>query len=171
MDSGRHVRSTALVLAACLFCGPNGLLAGDRRGAEVMLTTVNGAVVSGELLAVGERSLVLKGAGGSETSFETADISRVVIRRSANRLPGVLLGGLIGAACGAVYGLAQSGGHDDFAHLGVAVYTPPAAALGAILGGAMGGGRKKVVFEFAHLSDPQLKVALVRLRHEARIRD
>jgi hypothetical protein len=93
----------AVVLMAGLLGLPAGLSAKQRRGADLVVTKLDGAQVSGELIAVRPDSLLLS-SEGKDLSVAFADVRSVrIVRRSRGALFAGI-GGAAGAAAGATVG-------------------------------------------------------------------
>jgi hypothetical protein len=127
--------ATALVVWILVI--PRGLAAGGRRGANLVVTRLDGTRVSGELIAVKPASLLLL-AGSASASVELTDIKSVRILRPSKA---GLFAGLAGAAGfigGALAGLkAWHDEEDQLAYGAIAgLYL---GAIGAVSGLFVGG--------------------------------
>ena len=104
-----------LALFAALLAFPAGMSGKERRGAEIVVTRLDGSRVGGELIAVRPDSLLLLSQeAGREFSVGLAEIRSVVIIRKSKG--GLLagIGGAAGAAAGATFGAyVFNGGSDD----------------------------------------------------------
>ena len=89
---------------------PANVSAKERRGAELIVTRLDGSQVSGELIAVKQDSLLLLSYGRDE-SIDLAEIKNIRIVRKPRAGKGALFGFLGGALTGA---LLASGGVEDF---------------------------------------------------------
>jgi hypothetical protein len=120
------------ILVVLLLVIPAGLSAKERRGADLVVTRLDGSQVGGELIAVKRDSLLLLSYGRDE-SIDLADVKTVRIVKKSLAGKGTLYGFLAGALSGALWGI----GHQDEDVFGKA--TPLAAGIyvGAI--GALGG--------------------------------
>jgi hypothetical protein len=94
---------TCLVLGALGLAGPASLSAKGRRGAEIIVSRLDGSGVKGELIAVKPDSLLLFG-DGRDVSIGLAEVhTLVIVRRSKGGLLAGI-GGAAGAAAGATVG-------------------------------------------------------------------
>ena len=129
MNTGIH-KALAAVLAILLFAGlPGAASAGDRRGANLIITRKDGLRVEGELIAVKPEALLLLSPAGKDESVALADILSIKIPRKSRAWERSRWGLLAGAAAGALYG----------AGVGEADVPIPPFAFGAIYFGAIGG--------------------------------
>jgi hypothetical protein len=132
--------AVAITLALCvsLLALPSGLSAKGRRGAEIIITRLDGTQVSGELIAVKPDSLLLL-SGGRDVSIGLADIRTVVILRKSRS--GLLagIGGAAGAAAGATVGayVFNKGWDDEPSSLRNGLVFGAAGALAGLLANAI----------------------------------
>ncbi len=105
-------KAIASALAVSLLALPAGLSAKERRGAELVVTRLDGSQVSGELIAVKRDSLLLLSYGRDE-SIDLADVKTVRIVRKSRSGQGAMLGFVGGVLTGAILG-GTSGGIDEF---------------------------------------------------------
>jgi hypothetical protein len=118
----------ASVLVVSFLVLPAGLSAKERRGAELVVTRLDGSQAAGELIAVKPNSLLLLSAG-MDLSIDLAGIKTVRIVNKSLAGKGALYGFLAGAVGGAGVGLAM--GRTD------ALEEKTPLVLG-VLGGAIG---------------------------------
>jgi hypothetical protein len=95
-------------IAFYLVMAPTALSAKKKPGADVLITKKDGTQVAGELISV-KREFITVMAGGSGVNVDLKEIRDL---RMKKRMKGemILIGGLVGAACGAAIGLVASGG-------------------------------------------------------------
>ena len=105
-------KAIASALAVSLLALPAGLSAKERRGANLIVTRLDGSQVAGELIAVKRDSLLLLSYGRDE-SIDLTDIKTVRIVKKSLAGKGALYGFLAGALSGAGVGLAM--GRTDLA--------------------------------------------------------
>ena len=113
------VRIMATVLVIWILVMPGGLAAGGRRGANLVITRLDGTRVSGELVAVKPGSLLLLTGNARDASVDLSDIKSVRIMR---RSKAGLFAGIAGAAGlvgGALAGLSAWDDEEDQAAYGV----------------------------------------------------
>ena len=108
---------------------PTNLSAKERRGAELVVTRLDGSQVSGELIAVKRDSLLLLNNVGRDESIDLADIKTVKIVRKSRAGLFAGIGGAAGATAGAFVGLYKGGGDDE---------SGPASIRGGVVYGALG---------------------------------
>jgi hypothetical protein len=124
---------------AIFFAAPAGIAAEGRKGADLVVTRLDGTLVSGELIAVKTDSLLLLAAGGADLSVPLRDIRTVrIVRRSKAGTFGLVGGaaGLIGMG-GFVLAYADSDVVGSKAGAAV-VYGLLAGAAGAAAGAIAG---------------------------------
>lgn len=136
--------SLSLVVFLILVLLVLGLVARERKGAQLIVTRRDGKVFRGELLAVREDTLVLLDkATFGEVTESLVDIQTIKIGNKSKWVTGMVIGAIAGGVIGALSGK-SSGKLDpsaDFqmtkgqaAAAGVAGY----GLLGAAIGGALG---------------------------------
>jgi hypothetical protein len=107
-------RTTGKFIAGVLMAGllglPAGLSAKQRRGVTLVVTKLDGAQVSGELIAVRPDSILLL-RNGADLSILRVKIHSVQILRRSKRGSGILLGFLAGASGGFLAGLGYGDTH------------------------------------------------------------
>jgi hypothetical protein len=128
-------------LAILLLVIPNNVSAKARRGANLVITRLDGSQVSGELIAVKRDSLLLLSSGRDE-SIDIATIETVRVVKKSKAGKGALYGFLAGAVGGALWGL----NHQDEDVLGSSTSLVAGMYAGAI--GALGGLVLVVVLSF-----------------------
>jgi hypothetical protein len=147
---------------------PANVSAKERRGANLIVTRLDGSQVSGELIAVKSDSLLLLSYGRDE-SIDLADIKTVRIVKKSLAGKGALYGFLAGAAGGAGVGLAM--GRTDMLEektpLVLGVLGGAIGALSGLLVGSMAG----VDSSFTVAGKPETVVAAYwdKLRAHARV--
>jgi hypothetical protein len=119
----------ASVLVVSFLVLPADLSAKERRGADLIVTRLDGSQAAGELIAVKRDSLLLLNNVGRDESIDLAAIKSVrIVRRSrAGLFAGI--GGAAGAAVGAAVGIYKGGGDDE---------SGPASIRGGVVYGALG---------------------------------
>lgn len=154
------------------------LIAGERRGATVIIERRDGSVEAGELIAVKENSILLLGdSPGTDISVEVADIKIVKIIRKSKALSGLGYGVLFGGVSGAAIGfLSGNDPPNQFFSLTAGEKALIAGAalgvIGAVVGvstGALAGSDKTILIEGK--SGLEVRAALLGLRAKARIAD
>lgn len=125
---------TVLVLVSALavsfLVSPAAVAAKERRGAEIVVTRLDGTRVGGELVAVRSDSLLLLSQeAGRDVTVGLAEVKSVVIVRKSRALLFAAIGAVAGALPGAAIGIYPGGGEDE---------PGPATVRGAVAGGAAG---------------------------------
>ena len=131
--TGMLIASAAIIVFLAL---PADLSAMERRGAELIVTRLDGSQVGGELIAVKRDSLLLLSYGRDE-SIDLADIKTVRIVKKSLAGKGALYGFLVGAVGGAGVGLAM-GRTDAFEEKTPLVLGVFGGAIGALSGLLLG---------------------------------
>jgi hypothetical protein len=119
--------ASVLIISFLIF--PAGLSAKERRGADLIVTRLDGSQLSGELIAVKRESLLLLNNVGKDESFDLAGIKTVRIVRKSRAWLFAGIGGVAGATAGAFVGLYTGGGDDE---------AGPASIRGGVVYGALG---------------------------------
>ena len=116
------------VLVVTFLVLPADLSAKERRGANLVVTRLDGSHVGGELIVVKRDSLLLLSYGQDE-SIDLAAIKTVKIVRKSRAWLFAGIGGVAGATAGAFVGLYKGGGDDE---------SGPASIRGGVVYGALG---------------------------------
>jgi hypothetical protein len=173
---GKMERAVSLLMVISLMGLSENLIAGERRGAMLMVQKKDGSQENGELIAVKQSSILLLGSSsGTDVSIEVTDIKTIKIVKKSRALSGLGLGFLIGGVSGAAIGLAGGDSPPDQ----FIIFSAGAKALivGAALGivgglvgltaGALAGTDKTIQIEGK--SDLEIQAALANLKQKARI--
>lgn len=161
-------------LAFLVIVLPGSLTAAERRGAEIIVSCVDGQTVSGELIAVKRDSLLLLLPTGKDKSVAIVDIASIAVIKKSNTGKGALFGFLVGVAVGGGLALAQAGGSQigqEYLPLYAITYGLPAAFGGALIGSLIGSGtRSERTIVLSGLPEPTLRARLNELDRLARLR-
>jgi hypothetical protein len=154
---------------AALLAAPGGLSAKERKGADLVVTKLDGTLVSGELIAVRPDSLVLLAISGADVSVGSAEISSVRIVRPSKIGTGALWGGLGGVLAGGILGGLASNDLDSLGALGIVIWGSVFGAIGG-LGGLGIGTLMSVdtVVPFAGEPEETVRARLEKLRGYSR---
>mgnify|MGYP001596687702 CR=1 FL=1 len=159
---------TAIGIVLLLLSLPTLLSAGERRGANLVITLKDGQQVKGELIAVKPNSLLLLSLTRKDESVNTVDIKSIKIVRKSRAGAGFVLGLLSGVLVGAQW--AHSG--PDPGEAGENIYGPVLfGALGALIGigvGAAVSSDKTIQFEGKSESDRAMALDDLRDRKSTR---
>ncbi len=163
------VRLPAGALTLCavilgLFILPPCLAAKERRGADVVVTRLDGSRVEGELMAVKADSLLVLSKAGGDESLALSEVKAVKIMRRSHAATYALVGFLAGAVPGVIYGDdpdMQSGELKWGAAFG-GIGAAAGLALSQLLG-------TDITFPIAGLPDAQVNEHLDRLRSYSRV--
>ncbi len=136
-------RVIAAGLSLLLVTAPGASMGQRDRGATLVVTLKDGLRVKGELLAVKpDRLLMLKSAPEEGATVDIAEISTVRIVRKSRTILGGVAGLVAGAGIGAIWGNSAHGSDPQTpglnALIGMIVFGAPAAALGLVIGTAIG---------------------------------
>jgi hypothetical protein len=163
---------TAISLALLLLSLPTLLSAGERRGANLVLSLKDGQAITGELIAVKQDSLLLLTPAGKDEAIDVAGIREIKVAKKSRALKGALYGSLAGAVAGIALAAAVKGADEDI--------RPIIYPFGAVAGGATGGliglgigalAGKAKTFRLEGTSESDLKDILADLRTMARVPD
>lgn len=154
---------------AALLAAPGGLSAKERKGADLVVTKLDGTLVSGELIAVRPDSLVLLAISGADVSIGSAEIASVRIIRPSKIGTGALWGGLGGVLAGGILGGLASNDFDSLGALGIVIWGSVFGAIGG-LGGLGVGTLMSVdtVVPFAGKPEETVRARLEKLRGYSR---
>ncbi len=164
---------TVVLVFLCLGL-PAVLSAKERRGADVIITLLDGRQVEGELIAVRNASLVLlspagPGKDGAVGSIDIKSIHSIRIVRRSRGGTGMILGAAAGAIGGSIWGHSQEVDDDDsMATIGGAVGLGAAGALIGLIVGAAAGTDDKIVL--SDQPEPTVRNALAKLARVSRER-
>jgi hypothetical protein len=159
---GKLIAPSLIVLLLII---PAGLSAKERRGADLIITRLDGSQVSGELIAVKRDSLLLL-SNGRDESIDLPDIRSTRIVKKSQVGKDALYGFLVGAVGGAGVGLAK-GWTNLTTYLALGVF---GGAIGA-LSGLVVGSLAEVDSSFTVAGKPETVVAAYwdKLRAHARV--
>jgi hypothetical protein len=148
--------STAKLLVCALMIGtlclPSSLSAKQRRGADLIVTRLDGNQAKGELIAVKPEALILR-RGGTDLTIPRAKIHSVQILRRSKRGTGTLTGFLAGTLLGVAWGVAL--GPDPIHGHPALIGGPMGGGLGALIGLCVShGGKVDSTLVFAGSSNP-----------------
>ena len=164
----RNVRTLVLfaaALAASLLLLPADLSAKQKRGAEVVITRLDGSQVRGELIAVKPDSLLLL-SESTDVAVGLADIKTVRLVRRSRALPLAIGGFVVGAATGAyVVSRDVEDRNTETTLLASGLFGGAAAAIGTGIGLALG---IDAVLPFAGEPDGVVARYLDRLKGRSR---
>ena len=125
-------RIVSLLLVFSLLGLTGSLLAGERRGAMLVVQKKDGFQAEGELIAVKQNSILLLGSSsGAEVSIDVPDIKTIKIVKKSRVLSGLGLGFLIGGGAGAGLGLLSGNDQPGW-------FSWTAGAKAIVLGGTFG---------------------------------
>jgi hypothetical protein len=176
---GKMERVVSLLMVISLLGLSENLMAGERRGAMLIVQKKEGSQENGELIAVKQNSILLLGSSsGTDVSIDVTDINTIKIVKKSRALSGLGIGSLIGGGSGAAIGFLSG---DDPPEQWLFNFSAGEKALiagmalgvvGGLIGltaGALAGTDKTIQIEGK--SDLEIKVALANLRQKARIPD
>ena len=149
---------------------PADLAAKERRGANLVVTRLDGSQVRGELIAVKPDSLLLLSDLGRDESIDLANIKSIRIVRKSRAGKGAFIGSMGGVLTGVVLG-AASGGIDEFTSGGAAVWLGITLGVVGGLGGLVVGSMAGVDSSFTVAGKAETVVAAYwdKLRAHARV--
>ncbi len=166
----------ALILIFLLFALSGNVFAKERKGADVIIQSIDGIRVRGELIAVKQDSILLLDKYlGADMTIDFRNIGVIKIVRESNALAGGIIGLVIGGAIGFLIGYPQ-GDDNGF----VIISRPQAGGIGAAIGGVLGAligigigeaVRSVKTIQIEGKSDSELKEILEKLRKKARVQN
>jgi hypothetical protein len=156
---------SALIISLLVI--PTNVSAKERRGADLVVTRLDGSQVGGELIAVKRDSLLLSSFGRDE-SVDIVDIMSIRIVRKSRAGKGALYGFLGGALIGVLGGI---GGVDEYSAGGSMVLFGGFFGLIGSLGGLGVGAIMGVDTTISIAGEPEARVQrqLDKLRSHARV--
>jgi hypothetical protein len=168
-----------VVVSSLLICSGN-LFANERRGADLVVTKIDGQQIAGELIAVKPSSLLLLDSQtGADVSVEIGEIEAIKIVKKSK----ALVIGACGLGLGVVMGIlagesVQSEEMDSWGAFFRSMYFNPvfiATGLGIVLGisGALIGasvGKDKTI-QLEGNSPEEIRTIMDKLRAQARVTD
>jgi hypothetical protein len=143
---------------------------GQKPGAKLVNQKREGQQVKGELIAVKEKSLLLKESeSGVDVSVDVREIKAIKIKKKSGALLGAGLGLIIGVGVGYEVGLSMEPKNSivDYGFIGMLIGAPAGLLLGVAFGRYVLGADEKIQIEGA--SEPQIRFILEDLRKKARI--
>lgn len=160
-----------VVVFSLPICSEN-MMAKERRGAELMITTTDSQQIAGELIAVKPSSLLLLDSKtGADVSIELGDIAVIKIMKKSK----AWIGGAFGFAVGALAGISFAAFIDDMpevsfsfgSFISIVAFFGAISAIPGVLIGAILGTDKTIQIEGK--SPEEIKAVLEGLRSQARI--
>ncbi len=126
-DLRKHVAFIVLVMMAVFLVLPAPASSKEKRGAQLVVTKLDGREVGGELIAVKDNSLLLLDGAGGDEAVNATDIRTIKIVRKSHA-GGLAIGGALVGALGGLVIISSVADEDN-------KYTAP---LGGVLFGAAG---------------------------------
>ena len=145
---------------------------GRKPGVNLVIQTIEGQQVRGELIAVKRNSLLLKQSeSGVDVSVSVREIEVIKIKRKLGVLLGASLGLMFGMGLGYVVSKAiePEKSFIDYEYIGIPIGAVAGLLLGLVIGLTAPGADKKIQFEGK--SDSEIKKILDDLRKKARVPD
>ena len=166
-------RIVFLFLAFSLLGLSGTLMAGERRGATVVVQKNDGAQVKGELIAVKQNSILLLGSSsGTDVSLDVPDIETIRVLKKSRAWEGSGYGFLLGGTSGALLGpLIRKNWWvtpTERVLIGLGSFGLAAGAIGFVVGASSGG---EQTIQIERKSEPKVQSALKALKSKARIPD
>ena len=160
---------TVLLLIASV--GGSGVLwAKERRGAQLIIELKDGGRAAGELISVGNSSLLLLDAQGKDGTCDVAQIARIRIVRISRGKTGAIIGflagglvfGVVGSAAAEQDNASRSSGFLILGGIGGAISGGIGLGLGAVLG-------HDKMMDFSGRSDAEIEHNLKKLHRYSRV--
>jgi hypothetical protein len=165
-----------LIIGVSLLFPSGALFAKERRGAQLVITKIDGTEIKGELIAVKQDStLLLESSSRSGGSIAVSEVKIMKIAKVSNAGVGVLLGLVAGGTTGAI--ISHSIPHNEVERSfigegGTLIYGVIGLLAGGLLGGAIGGSiHNYETFRIEGKSQEQISLVLRILRTRARFPD
>ena len=171
MDRGNGKKVVVLFLVLCFVALSGRLLAGERRGADLLITKKDGQQVISELVAVKQNSIVVLSFSGADEAINVSDIRFIEIKKHSRVLEGVVFGILVGGMVGAAIGSANDPPgllHGIETAQGVGIGALAGGLLGVMIGSQIGASER---FQIEGKSPEAAKAVLEKLRSKARVPD
>jgi hypothetical protein len=94
------IKKQLILLFIVYLMFPLGLLAKEKRGAELLVKKTDGITVRGELITVKKHALLLLSSEGPEVTVHIEDVETIQIKKKSK----MLLGGAVGSTAGILGG-------------------------------------------------------------------
>ena len=167
--------SMLLVFCLVVLLGNLSAQAQVKKGVKVVIETIDGQPISGELITVKRDSLLLLEAETqADTSVNINDIKTILVKNKARMLELGVLGGLIGLGVQGLGGTEVSSnelGLDNATQTqpktSLLVYAAVAGGAGVLIGAAIGMNKK---IQIQGQSDAEIQQALEKLSKKARMK-
>jgi hypothetical protein len=170
---GKMGKIMSLLVIFSLLGLSGNLMAGEKRGATLVVQKKDGAQEKGELIAVKQNSILLLGSSsGADVSVDVPDIKTIRILKKSRARAGLGYGFLIGGAAGA--GLGPAIGKNwwvsatDKILIGVGIFGLAGGLVGLLVGGSTG--IEQTIY-IEGKNEPEVQSALSALKSKARIPD
>lgn len=172
--NGKMGKITSLWVVFSLLGLSGNLMAGEKRGATVVVQKKDGAQEKGELIAVKQNSILLLGSSsGADVSIDVPDIKTIGILKKSRAGAGFGYGFLIGGAAGAGIGLICSRGTGwiKFPRIDYVLIIGAGLGLAGGLIGVMVSGPSEQTIQIEGKGEPEVQYELRALKPKARIPD
>ena len=173
------IKKYLIYILVCTLVFPLGLTAKDKHGADLLVETLDGKQVRGELIAVRDASLLLlERETGADVSVDIGDISVISIVRKSKTWSGVGFGFLVGAGLGAIASIPAVDADPDYGSsyyfvpwLPTVIYVAIGGLVGALGGGIIGANPRDKTIQIEGESQEEVNLVLENLRSKARVTD
>ena len=160
-----------LVIGVSLLFPSGAVFAKERHGVQLEITKTDGTKINGELVAVKQDSTLLLPVG----SIDVSAVKIIKIVKGSNAGTGFLLGLLAGGAVGAAIGaLSYSEGNGNYIIGGKGLSAEAGGIIGGLAGGLIGRGIGSSIYSYHEIiqiegkSPEEIKKVLEKLRTQAR---
>ena len=165
-----------LIIGVSLLFPSGALFAKERRGAQLVITKIDGTVIKAELVGVKQDStLLLKSPSVPGGSIDVSEVKIIKIAKGSKTgwgvFFGLLAGGAVGGIAGRKIGRDQRGsGWLSFSEgIDAVIFGFIGGLVGGIAGGAIGSSiNKNETFRIEGKSQSEIKAFLEKLRTQAR---
>jgi len=168
---GKTGKVMSLLVIFSLVGLSGNLVAGERRGATVVVQKKDGALEKGELIAVKQNSILLLGSSsGTDVSLDVTDIKTIRILKKSRAWEGFGYGFLLGATSGAL--LSSLIGKNwwvtptERVLIGLGSFGLAAGVIGYVVGASSGG---EQTIKIEGKNEAEVQYALRALKSKARI--
>ncbi len=159
-----------VLVLVCILAFPLGLIAQEKKGANLVIEKLDGEQIRGELITVRESSLLLLSESGVDVSVDITAVEAITIEKESKALLGAGLAFVIGTTCFAFTSVASVEGEYSFFEVlpAAMIINIPSAIIGAIIGKSIG---RDKTFQIEGKTDSEIQESLEYLRKKARIPD
>jgi len=162
------IKEILVLVLVCTLIFPLGLTAKEKRGADLLVEKLDGQLISGELITIKDRSLLLLSESGADVTVDVEDVNAITVLKKSKAWQGARTGALLSVGWIAIAALLSVGDLDisEIQWNSLTYIVLSSTLIGATIG-ALSGKDETIPFSIKSISEKQ--VILEKLRMKARV--